>query len=402
MTKTAQTKNSKFSGKLNIDSVLSQIDNDKVLQGTLKALANDVFNNNQWLIHMHIEENNLFRQAFNGVKQYIEGNLSIFYDPNAISKRLNCPYIYEISSGEIYDIARLITIALAEEKMLTVQDYIDEFSQPDYHVHKKYGLATDKQGLVCLSDIQTRASLLDHCIDMHDGTRIYLHQFLRRNFSGNFVDTPSVLAQSIEDGKKVEVRIDPYRVGNMSRYVNIVERDYWYGRKFSLELLDDKNNKEDVTIHTFFQDKDHPYCHAEYVTIFRTSMLDSDKRQFIIEEYIPKENWIKGRMPGYYNENVLQRYAHFVYDQDKKTFEHVDCSVRVFDRREYDEIYEKVKASKAPKSHIGKRYKLLKISNDVSMELTKDVLYAFFRQNPHIMEYFCNVSYEEVRKFLER
>lgn len=45
-------------------------------------------------------------------------------------------------------------------------------------------------------------------------------------------------------------------------------------------------------------------------------------------------------MPGVSEKYVLQRFAHFVYNQNNGSFEHIDCAVRIFNRDEYDKLYE--------------------------------------------------------------
>lgn len=105
---------------------------------------------------------------------------------------------------------------------------------------------------------------------------------------------------------------------------------------------------------------------------------------------------------GFMNKYVVQRFAHFVYNQNVNNFEHVDCSVRIFNRDEYDKIYEAVSQDHDPGRKIGKRFKLFKISGKVDRALVEQSLYAFFRENIHLIEYFHNLDFLGVIKWFEK
>ena len=78
--------------------------------------------------------------------------------------------------------------------------------------------------MIYLSDYKNKMTSKRHAIDMRDGTYIYLHQFLRRGFTAHLVDIPEVIMRALNSDYSVEVRIDPFRVGDIKRYREIIER----------------------------------------------------------------------------------------------------------------------------------------------------------------------------------
>lgn len=381
-----------------IENILNLISSDNIAQRQLSELAQDSLNNNVSLIHIHPKESEIFSETLETIKSYVFQNKEIFLGQKTfVSDRVNYAHIYSLSNGNIDDIAKYLTIILASEKMKNTDDYLFELANNDDTIINRYNLLKNSAGMICLSDYKSKMTLKRHAIDMHDGTCIYLHQFLRRGFTAHFADTPEVIMRALNSDYNVEARIDPFRVGDIKRYREITECDYWHGPKFNQKLLDSRRAKEEIAEHAF--KKDQKGLYTDYRTVFRTSMLDGDHlRQISIEEYIPKKDWAGYRTHGYGNNKVIQRFAHLVYDQNKHSFEHIDCAVRIFDKNTYDNIYAGLLSGKMPDRQIGTRFKLLKISGNINVELIKDLLYAFFRNNPHLMEYFCNLSYEEVRK----
>lgn len=397
---------------INIDPYLDIIDNDEQIQKKLQLLADDVFNNNEFLLRMHPEENACYSELVNSVGVIVERHRNAFLNEDAQSAtlRINYKHLCAISrdrSKEYFarKLASNLVACLASEKQKHNNDYIEQLLNTDTDfLPPGLNLAVSKDGLVDISESPSKIKLLDHAIDMLDGRRIYLHQFLRRHFNSNFVDTPRILNFAIQRGLKVEVRIDPFRIGDMSRYHNIIECDAWFGPKFNQRLLDSKDKAEKVTIHHFNGDNPREKAYNQYVTIFRTSMLDTDKglRQFFIEEYPPYLDWVQSPMSGVEEKYVLQRFAHFVYNQNSDSFEHIDCAVRVFTREEYDKIHKMVNQNNDPGRGIGKRFKLFKISGRVDSALLEQSSYFFFRGNVHLVEYFHDLDFSGAIEWFER
>ena len=394
---------------MNIDPFFTAIDNDTQIQEKLKLLADDVFNNNEFLSLIHHQENIYFSELMNLVRPIIEQHKKTFLNKNAYSYtgRINYPHIYSICRDDkeayfLQNISKWMIICLSNEKQKHNIDYIKQLLNHTSCLPAGVELAISKDGLVDLSAIQNSIKLLDHAIDLQDGRRIYLHQFLRRHFNSNFVDIPQLLNISMQQGAKVEARIDPFRVGEMLRYKNIMECDAWYGPNFSSNLLEAKDKREKVTIHHFNGDNPREKNYNKYVTIFRTSMLDIDSelRQFFVEEYIPRLDWLHSPMSSFCGEYVIQRFAHFVYDQKNKNYEHIDCAIRIIDRKEYAQLYTIANQGNDPGGRVGKRFKLFKVTGGINYKTIEGLLYAFFRYNIQLYEYFQNMAFEKADRLL--
>ncbi len=387
-----------------IDPYLKKIEGNQEIQDKLQSLAVDVFNNNEFLTAIHPQENPFFVELMGLVEPIIKQGKDIFLDKRAVSGtgKLNYPHIRSIAESDdegyfVSNVAQWIIICLASEKQKNNVDYVKQMLDDELNcLPQGVDLEVSKDGLVNLSASSGRMQLRKHAIALSDGRRIYLHQFLRRHFSANFVDIPDVLVDAMGRGFKVEARVDPFRLGDMRRYHEIIECDAWFGLKFSRQLLDSKDLAEKVTVHHFNGDNSSEKRYNQYATVFRTSMLDPAKgfRQFFVEEYMPYTNWLGSPMSNFCGEYAIQRFAHFVYDQNNGNFEHIDCAVRVFDRGGYDRLYEVANRGNDPGGRVGKRVKLFKISGGVDYGLVERCLYAFFRYNIQILEYLHNVSFD--------
>lgn len=397
---------------VDIDSYLTTIDNDKQIQEKLKLLADDVFNNNEFLSCIQPVENTYISELVDLLGTIIRQHKDIFLNKNAKSatSRINYQHLYSISEcnnedDSIFRLASNIIICLANEKQKHNEDYIRQLLTNDLDfLPSNLDILVSKDGLIDISEPSNKLELLDHAMRIADGLRIYLHQFLRRHFSSNFVDIPNILSSAIQQGLRVEVRVDPFRIGSMSRYHNIMECDAWFGPRFKQQLLDSRDKIEKATIHHFSGDDPREKKYNHYTTIFRTSMLDFNKgfRQFFVEEYPPYLDWTQSPMAGVGEKHVIQRFAHFVYDQNNGNFEHIDCAVRIFSRKEYDICYKMVNHSNDPGRKIGKRFKLFKISGGGDLALIERCLYVFFRSNIHLVEYFHNLNFSGAIEWFEK
>lgn len=92
------------------------------------------------------------------------------------------------------------------------------------------------------------------------------------------------------------MRLDPFKQGEKSEYQEILERDVYYGPKFSEDILTCENNFKPTLHYTEFDDPANMCKLLTYpvkYTIFRPSWLDVEKQivQYYIEELVvPMEN----------------------------------------------------------------------------------------------------------------
>lgn len=286
----------------------------------------------------------------------------------------------------------LLIGSLLERRMPTIDDYI--VSIDDTELAEAKGLQLDDEGLVL---IDSSIELKKHAIILKtQNTMLYPHQFLRRFYTANFVDNISIAKKMSEKGLKVEIRVDPFRQSTPDKYIGYEERDFWFGKPFSRSVFDDTTTAPVRTIHyTPDTDLRKLLSQPPMYSVFRTNIMDevTSQRQFFVEEYMPYKNLINenfGNPSGVTDRYVIQKFAHFVYDQQSKSFSHIDCAVRIFTKDEYSRLYDLLKTGKDFGSKVGDRKKLVKVSGVLDFEDIQAILYEFFRGNPHIEEYFSS------------
>jgi hypothetical protein len=282
--------------------------------------------------------------------------------------------------------ARMVISYLLKVYLPDIDEYITHIE--DYNLPKSLGIPVDDEGLVTLDkDMELRGHAL---ILPSRETMIYPHQFLRRFYHANFVNMLNKLENLRQEGKTVKIRIDPIRVTHPRYYRGIIEEDYWYGLKFAASLLQSKDKKPVRTLHRTNGDYDTFY--PVDFTLFRSDMMSNSERQFMIEEYVPLTNPVQPtrRIHGIGKEHCIQKFAHFVYDQEQQTISHIDGAVRTFAITDYAEALDIVTRGSEPGKRVGSRHKLFKVEGIISLEQVQSLLYEFFMYNPHISEYFSN------------
>jgi len=284
------------------------------------------------------------------------------------------------------EFARLALADLLADFESGIDDYVEHLN--DTELMDELAVNYDSEMLV---DIFTHESveLRQHGVVLTDGVMVYLHQFMRRFYSANFVGLPTMLRELIDDKFSVKVRIDPLRSWVHPRhYRAIIEEDYWHGPPFSPTLLNSSDRNQLHTVH--WTDDNNYRQYPVKFTIFRTSMMEDAQRQFMIEEYTPpRDPWSGGQNSrGFGKEYCIQKFAHFVYDQSEKAINHIDGAVRVFKLNEYAEIFRAALAGSVPESRIGDRHKLFLVEGSLDLNRAQRLLYEFFMYNDHLEEYF--------------
>lgn len=278
----------------------------------------------------------------------------------------------------------LIAISL-ESHMPDIDQYVESLG--DTRLLDDLGLSYDDNILFDISNVDYE--LRKHGLILSNDKMIYPHEFMRRYYRANFVDLLTILNNYLKDGLNVKLRIDPLRLDAHPRYYqNIFEADYWHGKPFTSSILSNTDKKELVTIHR--TDEQFDISYPVRFTVFRTSMIDKNKRQFMVEEYSPRfhPNYPKRKSPGFGNRYCIQKFAHFVFDQHMSQFTHIDGSVRTFEIAEYETIMTTMTKGRDPGSKIGKRHKLFLVEGLMRDSQVYGLIYEFFRYNPHIEEYF--------------
>ena len=392
-----------------LDQILKLMDEDKSLQSLMRDIAQDVHDKNEFLIHelTAIHNDDEIEKLLKILEEYIKKYKDIFGNSNtqSSSDRVNYAQIIfqaKDSRGNIIleRLAQWLAIYLIGEYIPGIDEYVDNLN--NFKIAKKYGLGVDNAGLIDLAN--PRIIIKNHALEIDESMRLYLHQFMRRGFGGNFVGIPPLLRMALEKNYRVYARLDSLRSSTMNGYTNIVELDYWHGAPFDIDILSPDNKKELWTVHGSDETRKETQAlglsYPVLQTHFRTSMMDERLRQFSIEEYTPQTSSYGTKSPNFGKKYYIQKYAHFVYDQNRQSIEHVDCAVRVFGINEYLDVLSLVQQGRDPGRRIGSRYKLFKICGEIDLDFVQKVLYEFFRYNPHLMEYFCNKTFDEVLKYI--
>lgn len=318
-------------------------------------------------------------------------NLDGLYGDEKYSRLLKCVFL-AIGNGPPNRpyLARLMIAALIEEHLPGIDEYV--IALKDTRLMDELGLTYDKNYLV---EIKPGMDLRPWALVLDEDTMVYPHQFLRRSFGANFVGTPRILRQYQGKNLSIKLRLDPFRCTIPRYYHEYIEADFWYGQHFTESLLMDKNPEPTFTKHgtsDFMPSDDNPLnpIHPIRCTVFRSKMMDTDLREFMIEEYVPLANPHdnKIQLPGFGERYTIQKFGHLIYDQNKRAFVHFDVAVRVFAKEDYATVFNAIDSGSDPGDKAGDRHKMYLIEGEFQLDLVEPLLYDFFMYNPHIEEYF--------------
>jgi hypothetical protein len=319
-----------------------------------------------------------------------DGNLQKLMTADNGEVWLNMLRFFVKDESDINSIGLNLSVALIQHHSPGLDTHVEHLS--DDKLLNELDIEANDYMLVSLND--KRLSLRHQGIIFEDRLAIYPHQFLRRYYTSNFVDTLEILAK-MSKKSDVSIRIDPLRSTDAHNYVidGILEADLWYGPKFSAALMQERY-KTERTVHRSFGVVDHRYF-AEF-TVFRTTMMASRQRQIFVEEYCPLETPSGQFSPGWGSKYFIQKFGHLVFDQDKDAFVHMDGAVRVFKIDDYSEYFDEIQSGRDNHDHIGQRHKMFLVedSNGIELDGVEALLSAWFRYNPHIQEYFSGTEAE--------
>lgn len=285
------------------------------------------------------------------------------------------------------------------ETQKSFDDYVENLINPNFQIEHENSLTINKNGMIPLDN---NIELRQHAIILGNKL-IFPHSFLRRFGNSNFVNINTVLANLEKKGTNVFIRLDPFKVSDLANYQEIIERDIYYGPKFSNDILERELNFCPSVHWTNFEDNSDPnnliqlMTYPVNYTIFRPSWLDKEQNivQYYIEELmisLSNYKYKNDRFPPYSSKRyVAQKFVHFTFDRNNKYFEHIDGSVRIFDVKKYENLYNNfVCTGVIYPQHIEgvQRYKLFKVQGKLNYEDISNILREYLMYNPHIAEYF--------------
>jgi hypothetical protein len=377
-----------------LELIFNKVTNSKLSDEMISIyqhLCNTLINNNQSpLFFNRLKNNNEVKEQYQLLRAcYIEGVKSVGteYALKSLEDQQSIAH-FMIKHDEVN------SEIIAEEmlyhdcfKFMPNMDVWVEHEEEGDVFDLTIGLLRDKEGLVYLDD---EMQLKPHGIIYRDKL-IYYHQFLRRFFNSNFVDTPKLLrdAQLAKDKLVTRIRLDPIRISTPNYLMNIIEEDFWWGQAFDESKMSDPMYVG-VTVHgrndKAKQDLDMTYPIDK--TIFYLKNYKNGKKELQIEELVPVDSRV-----GVSDKYVIHRFAHLIWNTKESNFEHLDCSVLIYNIADHAL---RIRYEWKPPEGVdikAKRMKLFRTDGSIGVEFAKDLVSQFFRYNEMIEEYFTGKNY---------
>lgn len=118
----------------------------------------------------------------------------------------------------------------------SLDEYAEQILSKNHEIENRFNLNVNDDGMIRLSGNQ---DIRKHALVIGDSL-IFPHAFLRRYGNSNFVDINCLFSKFVNSGKEVFVKLDPFKQEEKSEYQEILERDIYYGPKFSEDVLTSK------------------------------------------------------------------------------------------------------------------------------------------------------------------
>lgn len=219
---------------------------------------------------------------------------------------------------------------------------------------------------------------------------LFASPYLRRNLSRlNTFSEPLLkkLEKLRETEINVEIALDMDMIGLVGTEHKCVEYEYWWGPIFANDL---DNIQEGITRHK--NNKESTILSNVDFTEFGWYTHDN-KKIFESEEIVANPNINEGTE----NEKYGCRYVHSILNPNTKLPNHLDGAIRAYSLEEF------AKRIEIPLNKAGRNTeytKLWRIDNDISVELWKELVNDFYRDNMLIGEYLggVDIKVEEIKK----
>ena len=278
------------------------------------------------------------------------------------------------------------TYSIIEKKNILLVKYPELKGRFD-----KYGLITIPPGIYfyrgrgVVGDIQSAQYGLrykDHVL--------LLHRYFRRAFYKLNHFNEDLLGKLEEYQQKslgsMKVRLDPYMLGRLDTFRDYFEKDYWHGKPFSIDSVDDPH----VVGFTTHKQGDDILPNGMYKN--RTEFLwyseGPDIKTLEIEELWGTDQVLSSNRV-YHDGKYYVRFIHCRRDIKKGRFIHLDGSINIYT----DEEFAKRSNTRLGRdAKLGAHVKLFQIDGDIPYEDFNNIVQFFFRGNGLIQEYFENTA----------
>ena len=238
----------------------------------------------------------------------------------------------------------------------------------------------DKDGLVP----RPNHGLIAPGVYERNGLLYFASNHMRRSLSRHNTLNASLLSRlddlAREENVSVRLRLDPDAVGLASTYMQPLEFAYWWGPKFSDDLL-----KIPLGI-TRHEASDR---HRMFSGVQRTEFwwhAQNDLKTLECEEVLDIPSL--GAGPGIYG----CRYVHSIVDSDLKTPFHLDGAVRMYDD---DSMLARMESNIRDAGRHTKYVKQWRVDGVIPIHVWKELVADYFRDNELVGEYLGGVDDNE-------
>ena len=204
---------------------------------------------------------------------------------------------------------------------------------------------------------------------------LHYHQLMRRSFASNihYDLVSTILATASRHGATARLAIDERRLRRRDEHTEIQERDYWYGRVLSEDVLDDPHAIGETVYGDAASGSSLLYPYAA-LSIRWTS--DGHLKGVEIEEYVP-------RLGDDDRPWILARYLHAIRDTTERSFVHCDGAVKGY----LPETYPVVQQDFARRGKSDRYRKVFRIDGSFPADAWSAIASQWFRGNRLILEY---------------
>lgn len=245
----------------------------------------------------------------------------------------------------------------------------------------------DKDGLTDYRELVKRMKHLQPglFLDPKRGLVLFAHRFFRRSLSHlnklNDYFLASFDMTAKENNLNPRLRLDPDLLGHAQTVLDLMEREYWHGPKFSDDIVSvlpgSTEHKASERVR-YYEGIDKTHFWWKKPEARDQDGTEVAYRTFEVEELI--EN-VSG---GLLDERYGCRYAHAEFSPAVSAITHFDGAIRAYPAEAYLERIEKMI------DHAGKHSeytKLFRFDGSMPVQCWKRLLSDFYRGNPLIPEY---------------
>ncbi len=208
------------------------------------------------------------------------------------------------------------------------------------------------------------------------GNAFFISRSLPGASNGTLELSESLLFLIKNPNIKLKIRPDCFRKQPVSDVFPHSELAHWYGRPFSLEWVRKLQGEESAE-----HGPDDSFLDG-HCTQFLWSLKKDSVVQFSMEELPHKAEESLEQA----DERIFTRFVHAIFDPAKEIFTHLDGSVRIYGKSDYEDRICCQNLKNCNKSY--HKAKIFRIDGEIDYEAFRHVIGAFYKWNRMPIEYF--------------